>query len=51
MTRDELVEQLKMLAGIGDPECSHVDADELLLEYINDPEVSKAFFSIDKWYA
>ena len=33
-----------------DPEMDHVKADELLLEYINDSEVSELFNSIDKWY-
>jgi hypothetical protein len=34
-----------------DPECDHVDADELLLAYINDPDVTKTFNDIEKWYA
>ena len=34
-----------------DLEINHIDADDLLLEYINDEEVSEAFHSIDKWYA
>jgi len=28
----------------------HVKADKLLLEYINEPEVSYWFDEIDKWY-
>lgn len=33
-----------------DPEIDHATADELLLEYINDSEVSELFESIHKWY-
>lgn len=35
----------------GDTEIIHIEADELLLKYINDKEVSKAFERINKWYA
>ena len=54
MTRDELICRLNFIASGGlkdDEEVMHVKADEALLEYINDPEVTKAFDSIDKWYA
>ena len=36
--------------GDFDTEMDHVTADELLLEYINDSEVSELFNSIHKWY-
>ena len=29
---------------------AHMEADGLLLTYINDPEITMAFNSIDKWY-
>ena len=54
MTKDELIQRLNFIAFGGlrdDEEVMHVKADEALLEYINDPEVTKAFDSIDKWYA
>lgn len=35
----------------GDAERDHIKADELLLLYIDDDEISRAFESIDKWYA
>lgn len=35
----------------GDTEMIHVTADELLLEYINDPDIKEAFNKIRKWYA
>jgi len=34
-----------------DRECRHSDMDELLLEYINDEEVTKIFNETEKWYA
>ena len=30
---------------------AHEDADQLLLDFIDDPEVTNAFYHIDKWYA
>lgn len=50
MTKEELIEKLSELNG-EDPELDHIQADNLLLEYINDVEISKAFTKIDKWYA
>jgi len=32
-------------------EDAHIDADELLLEFINDEEILEAFESIPKWYS
>jgi hypothetical protein len=34
-----------------DIESGHIRADNLLLEYINDKEVTEAFKSLSKWYA
>lgn len=64
MTREELIAELKRLhaategwSGIGDraadaltPAESHPAADQALLDYINDPEVSAAFHALHKWY-
>jgi len=52
MSKDELVKELLKLAedkkkGM---ESSHIEADALLLKYINSEEVETAFDSIDKWY-
>lgn len=30
---------------------AHEDADQALLDFIDDPEVTEAFYNIDKWYA
>lgn len=34
-----------------DQEATHQEADNLLLEYIGDPEISRAFNAIPKYYA
>jgi hypothetical protein len=51
MTKEELIERLKALQHNSDPEDSHSQADLLLLEYINDHQVTMAFSAIQKWYA
>jgi len=51
MTKEELLSILKELQENGDQEIAHAKADDALLEYINDEDVSKAFEEIDKWYA
>ena len=51
LTIDELIKQLKALQSGFDKESSHVQADQLLLEFIDDPRVTEAFKDIDKWYA
>lgn len=63
MTREELLEELKNLRDVGIPvllfggrevrdrEREHILADELLLAYLNDPEITAAFEAIEKWYA
>ncbi|MFH2047887.1 MAG: hypothetical protein ABIJ12_00425 [bacterium] len=57
--KEESIEYLKKkLQGIVDSQkwCSkfsdnHIKADDLLLEYINDKEVTNLFEKIEKWYA
>lgn len=34
-----------------DTEQGHIDADTLLLRYINDPEIAAAYDALHKWYA
>lgn len=55
MTKQELIKALKNIKKeqnkFADEECDHIKADELLLQYINDENVTKAFESINKWYA
>lgn len=47
----ELVIRLEKLQKSGDQESTHLEADRLLLEYINEQEVIDAYEGIDKWYA
>lgn len=53
MTKEELLQKLLDIAKEGrcDEENDHVDADKLLLQFINDESVTAAFDSIKKWYA
>lgn len=52
MTKEELIAKLTAIAaGVLDIESGHIEADKLLLEYIDDREVNEAFDSVEKWYA
>ena len=62
MNKLELIEQLNKIhkaskdwrdADITDlsPDEGHEIADRLLLKYINDEEITKAFLQIERWYA
>lgn len=52
MTKKELIAALSELAGErGDAELDHLEADRLLIEYINDEQVADAFEAIQRWYA
>lgn len=47
----ELIEKLESLQSSKDTEAAHGDADDALIEFINDEEVKKEWEAIDKWYA
>ncbi len=51
MTKEELVAKLKALSYNLDLEDRHIEADRLLLEYINDKDIENAFNELSKWYA
>jgi len=51
MTRQELLERLKEINENSDTEGGHIEADEALIEYINDEDIKKAYDDIRKWYA
>lgn len=51
MTREELLEVLTDCGESNDAEGAHADADQALLDFINDPEVTKAWEAIYKWFA
>ena len=50
MTKEELIEKLTALRRV-EPERAHGEADDLLTEYIADPEITKAYDAVPKWYA
>ncbi len=50
MDKHELIAKLKSLK-CENPEYSHEVADDLLLEYINDPEIAEAFLELERWYS
>ena len=53
MSKEELIAALKELLNDDsrDMEANHVDADELLLKFIDDDEIRQAFESIEKYYS
>jgi len=53
MTKKQLKEKLEFIAKNmnRDPEAAHGRADDALLEYINDKDITNAFSNVNKWYA
>jgi hypothetical protein len=51
MTKTELLDVLTRCQRDRDPEGAHADADDALLSYINDPEITAAYEAITRWYA
>jgi len=60
VTKEELIERLKAIVErqecLGDgyyAECEddHLEADKLLLKYIDEEEVTHLFESIERWYS
>lgn len=51
MNKQELIEKLKELHSSVDYEIAHIEADNLLIEYINDEDIMKAFEQVPRWYA
>lgn len=52
MDKQEALRELKAIeANQGDIERDHARADDILLELIDDEEISEAYYDIDKWYA
>lgn len=50
LTVEQLRVKLRELASNGNPPEDHVSADDLLLDYIGDDEVTAAFKAIPKFY-
>lgn len=53
MTKQELLEKLDTIKHLNEnnTEMAHIYADEALLDFIEDIEISKAYKAIKKWYA
>lgn len=51
MDKQELLKILATCAESGDTEIAHGKADNALLNFIGDREITEAFAKIEKWYA
>lgn len=51
MNKEEMLTKMKAAIANGDIESAHMDLDTLLLEYINDEDITELFGSAPKWYA
>ena len=53
ISRATLLRKLKVLKNNGDygDTTAHIEADSMLLEYINDGKITHAFKIIPKWYS
>ena len=58
MTKEELIKELRKindklnhLIPRYDEEDARIEADDLLIAYINDEEITEAYENIPKWYA
>ncbi|CPW92546.1 Uncharacterised protein [Mycobacteroides abscessus subsp. bolletii] len=49
-TKSELMQKLRELhdVGLSDPEMAHSEADNFLVRYLNDPEITAAYGRIRK---
>ncbi len=51
MTKRQLLKLLRDLQTSNDTEVAHARADDLLLQWIADPAIAKAYLGIRRWYA
>lgn len=51
MTKEELIAKLHEIREKSEREKGHMQADDALIEFINDSEITEAYESISKWYA
>ena len=51
MEKEKLLNILNRCAEGGDTEVMHLKADDALVEYINDQDITNAYEKINKWYA
>ena len=50
MTKEEPLQELQAVDR-DDIRVGHQEADQLLLKFINDPEITEIYSAIPKWYA
>lgn len=50
-TKADLIVRLETLAKSFDTEGAHCDADDALIEFINDKDIEEAYHKVPKWYA
>jgi len=51
MTKQEIIKKLKEASRIKDIEDAHGAADDALIEFIDDPEITAAYHDVKKWYS
>lgn len=51
MKTEELILRINDECHTGSPEDDHVHAENLLLEFIDDPFVTSSFKAVHRWYA
>ncbi len=51
MEKKDLLKILDACAANGDKEAAHGNADDALIDFINDADIRAAYENIEKWYA
>lgn len=51
MSKEELLERLRTAGEDPDTEDAHADADQALIDFIDDEEIRTAYEDVPKWYA
>ena len=49
--KERTIKLLKSLQSNNDTEIAHSEADDILLEYINDKDIEREYKKVPKWYA
>lgn len=51
MNKEDLLKLLEIAADCTDTEIAHGMADDALITFINDDDITKAYDLVNKWYA
>ena len=53
MKREDLLASLRVLVEDSKRDCegAHIRADEILIEYLNDPEITALWNEMNRWYS